>query len=73
MSFYAGLRPGSVPMIGATLQVHMIADDQAMTSICGQVATYGWSAGTTPALQTDLSQVTCGACLAALTRHFPAS
>lgn len=67
--FYLGMRAGSVPLVGATLSAHAIADAEAQTSLCGAWTSLGWSqAAAGPALVADQTKVTCGFCLAALTR-----
>jgi hypothetical protein len=69
--FVLGMRSGATPILGATLRTHYIADTESMGSICGHSTPFGWAAGGPNILSTDLGQVTCGACLAALTHHFP--
>lgn len=67
--FILGMRPGAQPIIGATLFTHYIANATAMTGICGHAAPLGWGPAGANLISSDPGQVTCGACLAALTRQ----
>ena len=63
-----GKRVGETPYIGDTLAAHAIADDDSVTSLCGAWTSQGWAAGGAPNDITHMGQVTCGWCLATLTK-----
>ena len=68
--FFLGSRVGATPLIGNTLRAHYI-DPDSQVSICGVWTTQGWSpANPGSATSTDLSAVTCGACLGWLSRSY---
>lgn len=68
MAVWLGMRTGA-PIGGSVLRAHAILDDQTQLAACERGTSQGWAAaGPAPSQVTDLGQVTCGACLAALTR-----
>ena len=63
-----GKRVGATPYIGSTLAAHAILDDDSVTSVCGAWTRQGWASGGSPGDITQAGQVSCGWCLAAMTK-----